>query len=142
MKVATLMLIMLAIQAAIIITAQGTYNEETPFWEAAQNPTNWQASVLVLLLGSIAAIVGGAIVVVGALLLGKADLAVFAIPVFIMAGWLAPIVSFWRMVTADVTLGGLGLNGLSVFICSLVCGPLIILALYSLLTWWRTTFEG
>jgi hypothetical protein len=148
MKLATIFLLCAAIQFALIITSQGTYVHNTPFLSQAINPVSFSTLLTWTIIGAVAAglALGGAFV--GAFVLSKPDLILFGGMIAIFISWMTPIVSLWSMINAEVIMGsetvaiaGMTVSATTIF-AAFIVSPLLIMMFFSLITWWRTTFEG
>jgi hypothetical protein len=132
MKLSTMFLIIFAIQFNVLIFAS-SYNHDTLIFGFIQNPTDWSNSALILVVTSIAA--GAALTgsYIGSLIIGKNDLTVFATVIGLFISWASPITSLWQMIYEEVNLFGTA-SGL---IASIFVAPLIIIAFFAVLGWWR-----
>ena len=150
MKISTVFLIIIALEFSIIMFNQGAYVDETPFLTNVLNPTLWGSSSLWMIFVTLAGVAVVAGSYAGQIIMGKNDLAVFAL--FVSGSvitWMAPIATLWRMVytdglfpTSDVAFAGVNVSANSL-IASILVAPLIILAFWATLNWWRTAFaEG
>lgn len=148
MKLSTIFLICAALQFALIITSQGTYVENTPFLSQALNPVDFSSLLSWTIVGALAAGLAFGGVLIGTFIINKPDLVLFSGMIAIFITWLTPIYSLWRMINAEVLFGGesVVMAGITVSATTLfaafIISPLLIMMFFSLITWWRTTFEG
>jgi len=164
MKLATMLLMVMALQFSIFMFSEGTLlqNPSTSITVIGQNvsapnllglmlePTNWANSFVLLLIVGITAAAAVAGSYVGSFFMGKQDIVIFGTFAAVCVSWAIPLVSFWQMIfkeslfgTATIQVAGLTIeNGANAVFASIFTTPLLILALISVLSWWRTTAEG
>lgn len=149
MKLSSLFMIVVAIQFSIMLFASGnSYTNCTPGGNALNstsgctaifgfinNPTNWSNTYLVAAVLALMAGVAFTGSFVGTFLFGKQDLMVFGFVVSGFATCMVPIASLWQLIYEQSSM--LGNNGISAFIASVVTAPLLIIAIFTLLGWWR-----
>jgi hypothetical protein len=133
-KLSTVFLIILAIQFNILIFDSG-YNHQTAIFGFIQNPTSWSNTLFISLFGATAvAIALGAMV--GSFFI-KPDIMVFSGFVAIFISWCIPIASLWQIIYEETSIFG-SASGL---IASIIIAPLAVLAIFTIIGWWRGQSE-
>lgn len=144
MKLSTLLMLMAALQFTLMMF--GESYSETPVWLLVTTPFDWSTNSFInffqLLSG--VALVGAAIV--GTLVFGKNDLAVFGGVVAVFVGCCVPISTLWVVINKEVGYFGTQCpaNGgicSSALVASLICAPLAILSLITIINWWRSASD-
>jgi hypothetical protein len=104
-----------------------------------QNPTDWSNTIFILLFGSVLSgiILAGAFV--GSLIFGKTDLMVFATVTTTLLTFCIPITSLWQLIYEEIGLWGS--NAVGIYMASLITAPLLILAVFTIINWWRGNSE-
>lgn len=148
MKLGTLLLIMAALQLTLILF--GERYDDTPLMILVLSPFEWSALNFFLFFGLLTGSVAGITALVGTLVFGKTDLAVFAGAVSVFIGCCIPILNLWSVINREI--GYLSNNCVSFvsgeisicsnqFIASLVVAPLAIGALITIINWWRSASD-
>lgn len=152
MKLATAILIIGALQFSLIIFS-GQYVENGTGslpWESFFNPTSWQSMLFWTIIAGLVATIAFAGSYIGSFVFNKPDLVIFGGLMAIFIGWMTPIVSLWRLISIE-GFGNIndscincGFNLLSTgnLVGAIAIFPFIIMMFMTLLTWWRSTFEG
>lgn len=144
MKLSTIILIVIALQFSIVLFSgdPDTAHQDTAIFGFIQNPTNWNNTLFITVFGlSIAALAGAAIV--GSVFF-KPDIVVFALLIEGMISWLIPIASLWQLVYdgTQSTFADFGINPANGWIlASITVAPLAILAIFTVIGWWRGNSE-
>lgn len=131
MKLATMFLIIIALQFNIIIFGAGQ-DHNTAIFGFIENPTDWSNSTFITLFGMTLAALSIGFVFVGSILGVKSDLAILAPLATVFISWAIPIASLWQLIYEEDAIFG-GANSL---MASIIVAPLVILAVFSVVNWW------
>ena len=135
MKLVTLLMIMAALQITLYIFGEGL--SETPLWLLITTPFDWSALGLINFFQLAAGGVFTGIAIVGTLIFGKNDLAVFGGAVAVFIGCCFPITTLWGVIAREI-----GYFGESAWLIStVICAPLIILSMITIINWWRSASD-
>lgn len=132
MKLATILLLIVAIEFSILIFDAG-HGSDTALFGFVQNPTDWSNAVFILVFGAVAAGLSLVTAVVGTLIFGRSDTIIFASLVPVLISWCVPLASLWQLIYEETGVFG----DANTLIASIIVAPLIVLAITSILTWWR-----
>ena len=146
MKLSTLMMIMIAIQLVTLLF--GMNHSNTALFGFIQNPTDWSNNVFLIIFGTIAAGVTLVGAFVGTFIYGKTDLMVFAGAILVLLGFMVPVASLWQTIYGEIILPNESCvisawkeNCTGGFVASLFTAPLAILAVFTIVNWWRGNSE-
>jgi len=149
MKLSTLLMIMVALQFTLMMFGIGI--ESTPLILFVTNPVDWTGLGFINFFLGTAGIVTAA-VIVGSLVFGKNDTAIFASAVAFLIGCCVPIFTLWNTIKSEVgyfgsscvTVGSIS-NPFSmcsnIWIASVAVSPLAILSIITILNWWRSASD-
>lgn len=139
MKIATLFLIVIAIQVSLLMFDM-SYQEDTALFGFVKNPTNWSNTLFITLFGLAAAGITLAGAFVGSMIFGKTDIMLFAGMVATLIGFAIPITSLWQLISGEVGLFG-GNIAAAQFTATILTAPLLLLAIFTIVNWWRGNSE-
>jgi len=141
MKLSTIFLIIIALQFSLILFSGNPdlAHQDTSIFGFIKNPTNWNNTSFITFLGvSAAMLAAGALV--GSVFF-KPDILVFAGMITTFISWAIPIGSLWQLIyDASINTFGATTGNAWVF-ASLFSTPLIILAIFTIIGWWRGNSE-
>lgn len=138
MKISTVFLIVIAIQFSVMMYGSSV-QQNTALFGFIQNPTDWSNTTFITMFGLVAIGIAG-VVFVGAMIFGKTDTMIFASTTMILVGFAIPITSLWQLIYEERGMFG-GSAVASGYVASLLVAPLIILAIFSIINWWRGNSE-
>lgn len=136
MKLSTLFMIMVALQFTLVMFGEGI--SETPLYILVTHPTDWSALGFVSFLGLLAGGILTSVAIVGTLVFGKNDLAVFSGAVAVFIGFCYPVASLWNVINKEVGYFG---TEAAPYIASAFCAPLVILSFITIVNWWRSASD-
>lgn len=142
-KLITMIFILLAIQAALIIFVAPS-EEATPntFWEFIMNVDNWNSTTFIIGFALVASMIGIVGIAAGNVFGFKTDFLILAVitPGLLTCG--AIIINFWiqvhqELVSRVFTDCSLSSCSPATFLTGLIVGPIALYYVWTVIDWWR-----
>jgi len=128
MNMIKLLLVMFAIEITLLLTGVAPI-PGTSLLELLKNPSLWDTSTLIATIGDLFLTTGLGIVIVGATIVTRSDIFIFAGLSTILLSFVAPLITLFALLQAQT----------GSFILPLIfVGPLILIYPFVVIAWWRS----
>lgn len=147
-KLISFVIFLIALQATLLIF-EGSTPEDTSLWALATHPGEWNSLSVIVTIVGVAAALGAAAIIIGAVLGIKTDFMIFAVMIAALISFGAVIVNFGGVIgkyacsmfceipDLDVAGATWATCPPAVWIVAITAGALGAYYIFTVLDWWR-----